>query len=1062
MNTHARCRPRRYSAAELLEIKQNGCHGIPRSLRRFLFILRVLCKCTHAHVTPATQMKAIPVRITNRNRTCHSHRSPYASLCASRPSASVSRRLHVLRPLPYAGRHVFHIKKPLNFGLLNVCSLHNKVDEVLDVISEFSLNVCLLVETWHDSDSTCIRRLRSEGFSVAERARPRLNNQSISTNHGGLVVICAPGIRLTTLHINCDVSSFEILCTRVTSGSSSCLVVLVYRTGIITSIFFSELNAVLDIFATYAESLILAGDFNIHMERSGDLFSRQLHDVCSSHGLVCHINQPTHVCGGTLDLVFSRSEFPSSSLSIVDPGLSDHFLLRWVSSLTRPLCDYATFTARPWSRLDLNVFRPLLAHSSLCDPGKWPELNCDELAGLYDSVLSHILDQIIPFRTVKKRLRSSDSWFDGECRQAKRELRRLERLVRRVLCFIDVDPSPLISQWRECKVLYRKYLKDKRESFWRAKVNSDCHKPRRLWRHFNDLLGRVSRQTCDSLSASDFMNYFISKVDLARACTANADPPSFSPSSADGYFREFSPVSVSTIAAAIRSLPNKHSACDPMPTNVLKDSLDLLLPFITYLMNKSLTDGHFPQLWKNVQITPILKRDNLDSCDTSSYRPISNLSVLSKLLERVVKKQLLDYLNSQCLFNPYQSAYRSNHSTDMALLKVTDDVLSAMDHGLLTLLGFLDLQSAFDSVDHGILLDRLLGTYGISGMAHNWFKSFVTGRTQFVKFRSFDSQSHAFPCGVPQGSVLGPIIFILYTQDIIPLVQNLGLNINVFADDIQVYGSCSPGDTSQLCVRLTSCISSVGSWLRSNRLLLNSNKTEFMWCSTRQRQRSVPSDPIVLDCHPIQPASSVRCLGVVFDCNLSFDAHITKTVSTCFGALRQLRSVRRCVASPLLLQLIRSLVLSRLDYCVVLLAGLPQTRLRRLQSVINASARLVFRLPGRCHISPFLRELGWLPISARIETRVATIVHHCLHGRAPDYLSMIITPASHLSGRTRLRSASSGNLQVPFMRLKTVSRRSFRAVAPRIWNSLPPCVTNSSDFDFKRALKEHFISISLT
>ena len=480
-------------------------------------------------------------------------------------------------------------------------------------------------------------------------------------------------------------------------------------------------------------------------------------------------------------------------------------------------------------------------------------------------------------------------------------------------------------------------------------------------------------------------------------------------------------------------------------------------------MNKSLTDGHFPQLWKNVQITPILKRDNLDSCDTSSYRPISNLSVLSKLLERVVKKQLLVYLNSQCLFNPYQSAYRSNHSTDMALLKVTGDVFSAMDHGLLTLLGFLDLQSAFDSVDHGILLDRLSETYGISGMAHNWFKTFITGRSQFVKFRSFDSQSHAFPSGVPQGSVLGPIIFILYTQDIIPLVQNLGLNINVFADDIQVYGSCSSGDTSQLCARLTSCISSVGSWLRSNRLLLNSNKTEFMWCSTRQRQRSVPSDPIVLDCHPIHPASSVRCLGVLFDCNLSFDAHITKTVSTCFGALRQLRSVRRCVASPLLLQLIRSLVLSRLDYCVVLLAGLPQTRLYRLQSVINASTRLVFRLPGRCHISPFLRELGWLPIPARIARRIATIVHHCLHGRAPDYLSMVITPASHLSGRTRLRSASSGNLQVPFMRLKTVSRRSFRAVAPRIWNSLPSRVTNSSsDSDFKRALKEHFISISFT
>lgn len=399
----------------------------------------------------------------------------------------------------------------------------------------------------------------------------------------------------------------------------------------------------------------------------------------------------------------------------------------------------------------------------------------------------------------------------------------------------------------------------------------------------------------------------------------------------------------------------------------------------------------------------------------------------------------------------------------MALLKITDDTLSAMDQGLLTLLGFLDLSSAFDSVDHGILLDRLSATYGISGMAHDWFKSFVTDRTHFVQCRSSKSLPHAFPCGVPQGSVLGPIIFILYTQDIIPLVQNFGLNISVFADDIQVYGSCTPGDTSQLCARLTSCISSVGSWLRSNKLLLNQTKTDFMWLSTKQRQRSVPSDPIVLDNHSIQPVSSVKCLGVIFDCNLSFDTHITKTVSTCFGVLRQLRTVRRCIAAPLLVKLIVSLVLSRLDYCVVLLAGLPRNRLQRLQSIINASVRLVFRLPWRCHISPFIRELGWLPISARIETRVAAIVHQCLQGHAPDYICAIITPACHLPGRTRLRSASSSNLQVPFLRSKTVSRRIFRAVAPRIWNSLPSNITkvlNSSYF--KRALKEHFIGMNFT
>ena len=134
-------------------------------------------------------------------------------------------------------------------------------------------------------------------------------------------------------------------------------------------------------------------------------------------------------------------------------------------------------------------------------------------------------------------------------------------------------------------------------------------------------------------------------------------------------------------------------------------------------MNESLTNGCFPDHWKNVRISPILKRGNLDPCDASSYRPISNVSVLSKLLEKLVKKQLLSHLNSFTLFNPLQSAYRANHSTDMALLKITNDVLHSMDNGHVTLLSFLDLSAAFDCVDHAIFLERLSRTYGISGTA---------------------------------------------------------------------------------------------------------------------------------------------------------------------------------------------------------------------------------------------------------------------------------------------------------------------------------------------------------
>jgi len=208
----------------------------------------------------------------------------------------------------------------------------------------------------------------------------------------------------------------------------------------------------------------------------------------------------------------------------------------------------------------------------------------------------------------------------------------------------------------------------------------------------------------------------------------------------------------------------------------------------------------------------------------------------------------------------------------------------------------------------------------------------------------------------------------------------------------------------------------------------------------------------------IEPVTTVRCLGVTFDSDMSFTNHVTKTVSLCFGTLRQLRSLRRCVTKPLLTKLAVALVLSRLDNGIVLLAGLPQNSLKRLQSVLNASARFVLKLPFRSRLSPSIRELGWLPVTARIDARLAAIAYRCINGCAPEYLSSQITRASDVPGRSHLRSASSSYLHVPHVRLKTLSRRLFSAVTPRVWNALPVHVTDQSSFRlFKAAVKKHFI-----
>jgi len=269
----------------------------------------------------------------------------------------------------------------------------------------------------------------------------------------------------------------------------------------------------------------------------------------------------------------------------------------------------------------------------------------------------------------------------------------------------------------------------------------------------------------------------------------------------------------------------------------------------------------------------------------------------------------------------------------------------------------LDLSAAFDTVDHQILIRRLETSYGLGGVVLSWFKSYLDSRTQYVRCGRLTSTPATVIFGVPQESVLGPIRFLLYTTDLLRLIERHNLHPHAYADDTQICGFCPPSAISVLQEQMSACLAEVALWMRSNRLQLNTAKTEVLWCATSRRQHQIPQAPVQVGEDHITPAASVRDLGIYLDSDTSMRSHVSKTVSNCFAALRRIRRIRCCVPRQAVLSLVVSLVLSRLDYGSATLVGLPAYQIDRLQCVLNAAARLVYSSRRYDHVTPLLREL---------------------------------------------------------------------------------------------------------
>jgi hypothetical protein len=494
---------------------------------------------------------------------------------------------------------------------------------------------------------------------------------------------------------------------------------------------------------------------------------------------------------------------------------------------------------------------------------------------------------------------------------------------------------------------------------------------------------------------------------------------------------------------------NKATGLDGIPARFIKDSVHNISEPLTHIINLSIITGIVPDDLKSARVVPLYKKNN--KTEAGNYRPVSILSVVSKVLERIIYDQVESYLTENKLLYTHQSGFRRKYSTDTCLLHLTDFIKFEMDKGNYVGMVLLDLQKAFDTVDHDVLLMKL-EAMGFSSDVTHWFRSYLSSRTQMVNVSGILSSSANITCGVPQGSILGPLLFLIYVNDMEAVVRN---KLLLYADDSGIL--VSGKDIQYITSQLTDDLTSISKWLTDNKLSLHLGKTESILFASKPKLRSCDKLDIVCNETSISSTKSVKYLGVNLDQSLSGESTANQVIKKANAKLKFLYRKSSFLNRYTKQLLVSSLIQCHFDYaCASWYLGLSQALKNRLQATQNKMLRFILDLSPRTHIGmAHFEEVGWLPVHLRVNSLILGHVHKIHSNSAPSYLNEYFILANEVhSYSTRFRDSNS--YFIP--RVKGFGKKSFAYNGCQVWNSLPPHLRSiSSNSQFKKSVKEHFM-----
>ena len=921
----------------------------------------------------------------------------------------------------------------------NVTSMINKTPSIMEHIIDRKPDIVFLSETWLQSDSNEVTALvKSYGYKLMHNTR----KNRAKVGGGGVGLLMKFGLKYKQLKCK-FFNSFEITMVKLFLKNNILLLVSIYRILFVpVNKFLEEIVKLLEIITSNYQLIVLTGDINIHMDEN-TLYPGRFKDILETFNIKQHVQGPTHIQGHTLDIVATYDDAPViSDINVSKYDVSHHFLIDFTIAVIPHVAKHKVVTYRKLKNISADIFTNVITQLEVSASRTF-----EENIRHYNDTLSSVLNDQAPIKSRTIKIVPNAPWFDHEYAELRKQRRKAEKTYHRSglevhkEIYVDIRKQTTdLAFKKKCK-----YLGERLEMGNTRVMHSTI---RQLLDKNQEVV--LPDSACNVELANSFLDFFSSKIEKIRSSfqTQTGSLESVDDTHVNGKLTTFESVSEDDLRKLIMSYGIKTSPEDPIPTELAKQYVDLLLPIWTKLVNVSIAEGSMDCL-KNAIILPLIKdldslvdRDNL-----KNYRPVSNLMYVGKLIERVVSIQLHKHMTNNNLDMDFQHGYKKGHSCETLLLKVTNDILVANDNKMPSILMLLDLSAAFDTVDQEKLLVILKNEIGIEGIALNWFKSFLQNRTQKVKIGVAYSKVSALLYGVPQGSVLGPDLFGIYIRSIKKHVAPSKFSIFGFADDHQLHKVFLPVfQVDALGNEIQHCFNLISNWMNKFFLKLNSDKTKILVISPPSIRDNIFIGGTYIDKKCVRFVRKAKNLGVILDDELQFKPQILKVVQSCFRIIRDLAKIKYFLSYEQLRTAISIYVFSRLDYCNSLYYGLNTNLINKLQSVQNSAARLLRRKKGFGDISTaeVIRKCHWLRIRERVLFKICLITHKSLQTSAPKSVRDMLVLCQSTRTMQLMQYEHSGKH----------GDRCFSRISPKLWNLLPKVLRMETEKEkFKRGLK---------